>query len=220
MKNFDSDPFNKPGSPRRPGRPTPAAATARDSVLLDTCRHLFIRYGFQHVSIAVIAEAAGVATRTIYARFGGKRGLLVSVIEREQEHRLARLEQIVDDDASVDQCLTGLAEAMLEDVLCPHLRQLQCDVVAERDPALALRLQPGFYRCWKLVLARVLARDDWKAMCAIACDASIVADLFIGCLLAEHIPELPGEPFIAQKRPALAQLARARVDRFLLAVAK
>jgi AcrR family transcriptional regulator len=206
MKNPDIEPTSKPGTRLRPGRPTPAAATERDSALLDTCRELFIHHGFQHVSISTIAEVAGVATRTIYSRFGGKRGLLVSVIEREQEGRLARL--------------TGIAEGMLEDVLCPQLRQLQCDVVAERDPALVLRLQPGFYRRWQLALARVFERDEWKAACSLACGPSIVADLFIGCVLAKHIHELPGEPFLVEKSPALGPLARARVDRFLLAATR
>ena len=66
----------QPDAPRRsPGRPTRAQAIERDRELLDTALNLFLEHGFERTSIEAITAAVGMAKRTIYSRFGDKRGL-------------------------------------------------------------------------------------------------------------------------------------------------
>ena len=48
---------------------------------LDAARALFIDRGYASTTIAAVANAAGISQETIYATFGGKRGLLEGVID-------------------------------------------------------------------------------------------------------------------------------------------
>ena len=61
-----------------PGRPTRTALATRRETLLATALDLFIEHGYANVSLAAIANAAHVAVRTIYVKFGGKAGLLAT----------------------------------------------------------------------------------------------------------------------------------------------
>ncbi|MGH9292786.1 MAG: TetR/AcrR family transcriptional regulator [Acidimicrobiales bacterium] len=56
-----------------------AAQTRRD--ILQTARRLFGERGYVATSIGDIAEEAGVAVQTIYARVGSKHGLLTGLLE-------------------------------------------------------------------------------------------------------------------------------------------
>ena len=56
------------------------AEATRESVL-SAARRLFVRYGIDRVPIDQIAEAAGVASSTIYAIYRSKEGILRALIE-------------------------------------------------------------------------------------------------------------------------------------------
>jgi AcrR family transcriptional regulator len=64
--------------PRRgPGRPR---NQAKDEAILTAAQTLFLERGFEGVSVDAIAEAAGVAKATVYARFPDKESLLRTAI--------------------------------------------------------------------------------------------------------------------------------------------
>ena len=65
--------------------------------ILRAARRLFAEHGYAATSINDIAEEAGVATQTIYARLGSKRGMLLALID------------LIDQEAGVG----PLAEAVL-----------------------------------------------------------------------------------------------------------
>ncbi len=67
-----------------------AQQTRRD--ILTVARRLFAERGYAATSINDIAEEAGVATQTIYARLGSKRGMLLALIDLIDEE--ARVEQL------------------------------------------------------------------------------------------------------------------------------
>jgi AcrR family transcriptional regulator len=48
--------------------------------IVASARELFLSRGFGSTTVAAIAAAAGVAAETVYATFGGKRGLMEAVI--------------------------------------------------------------------------------------------------------------------------------------------
>jgi AcrR family transcriptional regulator len=56
-----------------------AAQTRRD--ILRTARRLFAERGYVATSVGDIAEAAGVAVQTIYARLGSKHGMLTALLD-------------------------------------------------------------------------------------------------------------------------------------------
>ena len=49
--------------------------------IVDTARDLFVSRGYATTTIADVANAASVSTQLIYAAFGGKRGLLSTVLD-------------------------------------------------------------------------------------------------------------------------------------------
>lgn len=70
------------GGPRPGGRPTAAAAALLETAILDHATAAFLREGYAATSIEAIARQAGVAKRTIYARWIGKPALFLAVLQR------------------------------------------------------------------------------------------------------------------------------------------
>jgi AcrR family transcriptional regulator len=54
-------------------------AQATRSMIVAAAQALFLEQGYICTTIEVIAEAAGVATSTVYAIFGSKRGILRAI---------------------------------------------------------------------------------------------------------------------------------------------
>ena len=59
--------------PRGPGRPRDAQ---KEAAIIRAAQRLFLERGFEGASVDAIAEAAGVAKATVYARFADKEALL------------------------------------------------------------------------------------------------------------------------------------------------
>src|SRR5947209_19797093 len=74
-----------------------ALQTRRD--ILQTARRLFAERGYVATSVTDIAEAAGVAVQTIYARLGSKRGMLMGLID------------LIDEEAGVDDLVAAVSSA-------------------------------------------------------------------------------------------------------------
>ncbi len=74
-----------------------AQQTRRD--ILRAARRLFAERGYAATSINDIAEQAGVAIQTIYARLGSKRGLLLALID------------LIDEEAGVGPLAEGVTSA-------------------------------------------------------------------------------------------------------------
>jgi AcrR family transcriptional regulator len=49
--------------------------------VVDAAARLFVERGYAGTSVAAVAQVAGVSVETVYATFGGKRGLLEGVID-------------------------------------------------------------------------------------------------------------------------------------------
>jgi AcrR family transcriptional regulator len=67
--------------------------------ILTAARRLFAERGYAATSINDIAEEAGVAVQTIYARLGSKRGMLLALID------------LIDEEAGVDQLVADVRRA-------------------------------------------------------------------------------------------------------------
>jgi AcrR family transcriptional regulator len=64
---------------RSPRRTEQAAETRRR--IPAAARRLFVTRGYGKTTIAAIAQAAGVATQTVYATFGSKRSILLALLD-------------------------------------------------------------------------------------------------------------------------------------------
>jgi AcrR family transcriptional regulator len=84
----------EPVKPRRRYRSSVRAEQARrtQASILEAARALFLEHGFADTTIAAVAERAGVAPETVYARYRTKAGLLEGVF----------LGALLRDDESVE----------------------------------------------------------------------------------------------------------------------
>ena len=67
--------------------------------IISAARRLFAERGYAATAINDIADQAGVAVQTIYARLGSKRGMLLALID------------LIDDEADVDQHAAAVLNA-------------------------------------------------------------------------------------------------------------
>jgi AcrR family transcriptional regulator len=67
--------------------------------ILEVARRLFAERGYVATSVTDIAEEAGVAVQTIYARLGSKRGMLMGLID------------LIDEEAGVDDLVAAVSSA-------------------------------------------------------------------------------------------------------------
>jgi AcrR family transcriptional regulator len=191
-------------SHRSSGRTPVVRQVARDRHVLSVAEGLFLEKGYHQVSLALVASSAGVATRTIYARFGEKRALLEEIIECRRDASEMALAALGDERLSYGQALYRLAAHALAHELLPCLALLHADLLADRDrrtPAWGRWAEEGN---WRTLLERVLAP-------APAC----VADVFVACLMKEqHRARRPcggAEP----SPEGIDGMARSAVARFL-----
>jgi AcrR family transcriptional regulator len=100
---------------RRPGRPT-----LSDEQLLDIALDLFLENGFERTSIDAICAAAGMAKRTVYARYGDKETLFKAALRRAIDDWLVPVERLraaeVDD---LEKTLLAIAQMLLANILGP-----------------------------------------------------------------------------------------------------
>lgn len=100
---------------RRPGRPT-----LSDEELLDIALDLFLEHGFERTSIDAITAAAGMAKRTVYARYADKEALFKAALARAIEDWMVPPERLraaeVDD---LEKSLLAIAQMLLTNILSP-----------------------------------------------------------------------------------------------------
>ncbi len=100
---------------RRPGRPT-----LSNEELLDTALDLFLEKGFERTSIDAITAAAGMAKRTVYARYGDKTNLFKAALTRAIEEWIVpveRLQAVETDDHEETLCRIG--DILVANILSP-----------------------------------------------------------------------------------------------------
>jgi AcrR family transcriptional regulator len=100
---------------RRPGRPT-----LSDEQLLDIALDLFLENGFERTSIDAITAAAGMAKRTVYARYGDKETLFKAALARAIEDWMVPVAQLRAAEAGdLEKTLLTIAQMLLANILSP-----------------------------------------------------------------------------------------------------
>ncbi len=123
---------------RAPGRPRDIE---KDRAILHAAQRLFLERGFDGASVDAIAEAAGVAKATVYARFADKEALLRHSIK-------SKCGEFLDADTldwragrTLREGLTAIAERFLSlvtdpDALAMHRLMMQEGQKSDRLPSL------------------------------------------------------------------------------------
>ena len=132
--------------------------------LIHTAGMLFLKHGYNKVSLESIAREAHVAVRTIYVKFGGKAGLFQAVLLHKRDHYF-KVNDMDVDMRPVRQVVSDFALHFLELITSPQAIRILHVLMAEApgNPELAtsyFEAGPGQTRS---MLARYFARPDVRA---------------------------------------------------------
>ena len=82
----------------RAGRPKSAEVENRAEALLEVAEQALIELGYERATLQIIAQRAKVSKKTIYAKYGGKPGLLRAVLDRIADRNMANDLSLLDRD--------------------------------------------------------------------------------------------------------------------------
>ena len=100
---------------RKPGRPT-----LSNEQLLDTALELFLTNGFERTGIDAIADAAGMAKRTVYARYADKTAIFLAAMTRAIKNWMVPIEELQSAEGDdVETTLLEVARLLLTNILSP-----------------------------------------------------------------------------------------------------
>lgn len=117
---------------RGPGRPT-----LSNEELLDTALDLFLEKGFERTSIEAICAAAGMAKRTVYARYGDKTTLFKAALKRAIEEWIVPVEALRSvEGPDFEETLVRIGRILVDNLMGPAgLRLLRLtNAVSSRMP--------------------------------------------------------------------------------------
>jgi len=205
----------------REGSPTKRAA------ILDAAQELFLTDGYDRTSMDAIAAAAKVSKRTVYDYFGGKRGLLLGVVDTGGETLMSTVTQALDTHLGESLGIDSVER--LEEALQGFAAELGSTLVTSSAYTLLIRLVSANYDALEPdlrehpithvpeeALAERLERFTWQGLLDID-DARLAADHFnaLTMLLA-----YAGAPSPARVDPQQARVSIAKgVHAFMRAYA-
>ena len=106
---------HEPKSLRRPGRPS-----LSNEQLLDHALDLFLEQGFERTSIEAICARAGMAKRTVYARYGDKTTLFRAALERAIEDWIVPIDRLrAAETEDLEASLLAIGHILLANIMSP-----------------------------------------------------------------------------------------------------
>jgi TetR/AcrR family transcriptional regulator len=120
-----AEPLAGDSETRKPGRPAAAQAGAAREGLLRAARELMTEKGLPAVTVREIAKRAGVQPALVNYHFGGKDGLLRSVLASVSEEMAQRIQEVTTGLGSIEdrvrELLHGVVEALTANPYAPRL---------------------------------------------------------------------------------------------------
>lgn len=108
------------GDARQAGRRGPGRPTLSNEELLDTALDLFLEKGFERTSIDAITSAAGMAKRTVYARYGDKTSLFKAALTRAIEEWIVPVERLrAAETGDLEETLVAIGDILVANILSP-----------------------------------------------------------------------------------------------------
>lgn len=132
MGKFSALPSSKIANASPRGRIPADRVAQHEEAFLDSAASLFRQCGYARVTIDMIARAAHVSTKTIYARYGGKIGIFGAVIRRRVAPILATQDILSGKLTGDPICiLRKVAAEFLERLLDKNVLYLHRAMIAE-----------------------------------------------------------------------------------------
>lgn len=178
---------------RHRGRTRDSEVPTRDKEILSAAFALFNSVGYHAVSLAAIASEAKVAVRTIYLRFGGKVGLVESLIANEAGRHATQLAALNLPDAAEERLQT-LAEHLRVRASDEAFRKLQVIVISSREDALSRACYSAGPGQFLALLREELERAQACGYLSRECAVEELVDLFFAIVVgpqpARHVESL------------------------------
>jgi TetR/AcrR family transcriptional regulator, mexJK operon transcriptional repressor len=202
--------------PRGPARGFGRAETAqqRRERIVRLVRPLFLKKGYDNVSIDEIIGVVGGSKATIYAWFGGKEGLFEEVVR--QKCRDVVLAIHVDTAGNLEAQLTAIGRSFLAMVLSPPIlefHRLMVSIGRTFPETGRLFFETGPASAYRVVAAWIAKHQKDGRICED--DPYRLAVLFLDMLIGEHqLSWLTGMPRAA-RRDKVDETVRLAVKVFL-----
>ena len=132
-----------------------APAVSTDTLILDAARSRLLADGYAGLSTRKVAEEAGVSVSQLHYHFGSKQGLILALLEEENQRRLERQTRMYAEDAPLWQRYERACDFLEDDLDSGYVRVLQEMVAAgwsNREVCDAVRELVGG---WVALLAEV-----------------------------------------------------------------
>ena len=132
-----------------------APAVSTDTLILDAARSRLLADGYAGLSTRKVAEEAGVSVSQLHYHFGSKQGLILALLEEENQRRLERHTRMYAEDAPLWQRYERACDFLEDDLDSGYVRVLQEMVAAgwsNREVCNAVRELVGG---WVALLAEV-----------------------------------------------------------------
>ena len=212
MPNQESKRSARPrGTARGPGRLE--TAEQRRERIIRTAAPLFLKKGYDNVSIDEIIGVVGGSKATIYAWFGGKEGLFEAVVRRECQDVTLAID--VGATGSLEAQLTAIGRSFLAMVLSPTIlefHRLMVSIGRTFPEAGRLFYKTGPESAYSIV-ATWIAKQQKEGR-VIEEDPHRLAVLFLDMLIGEHqLSWLTGMPRAA-RREKVEETVRVAVKVF------
>jgi TetR/AcrR family transcriptional repressor of mexJK operon len=206
--------------PARRSRGSPAGAARPDSAqdrrehIVRLAAPLFLKKGYDNVTIDEIIGVAGGSKATIYAWFGGKQGLFEAVVRQKCEDVTLALD--VEPKGSIEDQLARIGHSFLAMVLSPPIlefHRLMVSIGRTFPEAARLFFQTGPASAYRIV-GSWMERQQKEGRLSDG-DPYKMAVLFLDMLIGEHqLGRLTSMPHAAQ-RTHIDETVRLAVNIFL-----
>jgi TetR/AcrR family transcriptional regulator, mexJK operon transcriptional repressor len=170
------------------GRPRASDVEERMHNLVHTAGQLFLKHGYNKVSLESIAREAHVAVRTIYVKFGGKAGLFQAVLLHKREHYF-KANDMDDDMRPVRQVVADFALHFLELITSPQAIRILNVLMAEAPgtPELAKSYFEAGPEQTRSMLTRYFARPDVRVQLRDDVAPDLLPVHLLNCILGEQL---------------------------------
>jgi TetR/AcrR family transcriptional regulator, mexJK operon transcriptional repressor len=200
------------GTARGPGRPE--TAEQRRERIVRMSAPLFLKNGYDNVSIDDIIDAVGGSKATLYAWFGGKEGLFEAVVRQKCSDVVVAIH--VDTAGSLEAQLTEIGHSFLAMVLSPPIlefHRLMVSIGRTFPEAGRLFFETGPVSAYNIVATWIAKQQKDGRL--IEEDPYRLAVLFLDMLIGEHqLGWLTGMPR-ATRRDKIDETVRIAVKVFL-----
>ena len=175
--------------------------------LVHTAGQLFLKHGYNNVSLELLAREAHVAVRTIYVKFGGKAGLLNAVLVANRE-RFFNTGEMETDQRPFKQIVDDFAEHFLDLLSRPEAISMQRMVIADApgNAELARTFFEAGPQQTRAMLLRFFTRPEIRAQLRDDVALEVLPVYLTNCISGDQFARLLFEPVPLPRAQVLHEL--------------